>query len=104
MVSGAENVPKSAQMPQAPMFGPFNMIHGSAEFMDQLNHLLFWEIKTLLIILSSGMVNTMLCHCLDILGTWRLIPRCSYLLLSTWHVLLSSTPLEGTLLSSYLPF
>ena len=31
MVSGAENVLKSAQMPQAPMLGPLNMIHGSAE-------------------------------------------------------------------------
>jgi len=31
MVFGAENVPKSAQMPQALMLGLFNMIHGSAE-------------------------------------------------------------------------
>jgi len=31
MVSGAENVPKSTQMPQAPMLGPFNMIHGLAK-------------------------------------------------------------------------
>ena len=31
MVSRAENVPKSTQLPQAPMLGPLNMIHGSAE-------------------------------------------------------------------------
>jgi len=31
MVSGAENVPKSTQLLQAPMLGPLNMIHGSSE-------------------------------------------------------------------------
>ena len=31
MVSGAENAPKSAQVHQAPMLGPLNMIHGLAE-------------------------------------------------------------------------
>ena len=31
MVSGAKNVPKSTQMPQAPMLGPLNMIYESAE-------------------------------------------------------------------------
>ena len=31
MVSGAEYVPKSTQLPQAPILGPLNMIHGSAE-------------------------------------------------------------------------
>ena len=30
MVSGAENIPKNAQLPQAPMLGPLNMIDKSA--------------------------------------------------------------------------
>ena len=38
MVSGAENVPKSTQLPQAPMFGPLNMIHGSAESSSHLEN------------------------------------------------------------------
>ena len=38
MVSGAENVPKSAQLPQAPMLGPLNMIHGSAESSSHLGN------------------------------------------------------------------
>jgi len=31
LVSEAENIPKSAQMFQASMLGPLNMIYGSAE-------------------------------------------------------------------------
>ena len=38
MVSGAENVPKSTQLPQAPMLGPLNMIHGSAESSSHLGN------------------------------------------------------------------
>jgi len=38
MVSEAENIPKSAQLPQAPMLGPLNMIHGSAELFSQLGN------------------------------------------------------------------
>ena len=38
MVSGAEYVPKSAQLPQAPMLGPLNMIHGSAESSSHLGN------------------------------------------------------------------
>ena len=37
-VSGAENVPKSAQMPQAPIFGLLNMIYGSAESSSHLRN------------------------------------------------------------------
>ena len=38
MVSGAENVLKSTQVPQAPMLGPLNMIHGSAESSSHLGN------------------------------------------------------------------
>jgi len=38
MVSEAENVPKNTQMPQAPMLGPLNMIHGSAESSSHLGN------------------------------------------------------------------
>jgi len=38
MVSRAENVPKGAQLPQAPMLGPLNMIHGSAESSSHLGN------------------------------------------------------------------
>ena len=38
MVSEAEYVPKSAQLPQAPMLGPLNMIHGSAESSSYLGN------------------------------------------------------------------
>ena len=38
MVSGTENAPKSAQLPQAPMFGPLNMIYRSAESSSQLGN------------------------------------------------------------------
>ena len=38
IVSGAENAPKSAQVHQAPMLGPLNMIHGSAELSFHLGN------------------------------------------------------------------
>ena len=38
MVSGAENAPKSTQMPQAPILGPLNMTHGSAESSSHLGN------------------------------------------------------------------
>jgi len=38
MVSRAENAPKSIQVPQAPMLGPLNMIHGSAESSSHLGN------------------------------------------------------------------
>ena len=38
MVSVAENTPKSTQVPQVPMFGPLNMIHGSAESSSHLGN------------------------------------------------------------------
>ena len=38
MVFGAENAPKSAQVHQAPMLGPLNMIHGSAESSSHLGN------------------------------------------------------------------
>ena len=38
MVSGAENVPKSTQLSQAPMLRPLNMIHGSAESSSHLEN------------------------------------------------------------------
>ena len=38
MVSGAENVPKSAQLLQAPILGPLNMIYGSAELSSHLGN------------------------------------------------------------------
>ena len=38
LVSGAEYVPKSAQLPQAPVLGPLNMIHGSAESSSHLGN------------------------------------------------------------------
>ena len=38
MVSRAEYVPKSTQLPQAPMLGPLNMIHGSAESSSHLGN------------------------------------------------------------------
>ena len=38
MVFRAENVPKSAQVPQASMLGPFNIIHGSAESSSHLGN------------------------------------------------------------------
>ena len=36
LVFGLETAPQAAQRPQAPMLGPFNMIHGSAESAPQL--------------------------------------------------------------------
>ena len=38
LVSRAENVPKSAQVLKAPMFGLLNMIHGSAESSSHLGN------------------------------------------------------------------
>ena len=38
MVSEAENVPKSIQLPQAPILGPFNMIHRLAESSSHLGN------------------------------------------------------------------
>ena len=38
MVSGAENILKSSQVPQAPMLGPLNMIHGPAELSSHLGN------------------------------------------------------------------
>ena len=73
-------------------------------FMDQLSYLSCWKFKTLLTIISCGIVNTMPYQCLNILSTWRLTPRYSYLLLSALHTLLSSTPLEDTLLNNSLLF
>ena len=36
LVFGLETAPQATQRPQAPMLGPFNMIHGSAESAPQL--------------------------------------------------------------------
>ena len=36
LVFGPETAPQAAQRPQAPMLGPFNMTHGSAESAPQL--------------------------------------------------------------------
>ncbi|KAL9708875.1 hypothetical protein Ac2012v2_008029, partial [Leucoagaricus gongylophorus] len=38
MVSRAENIPKSIQLPQAPILGLLNMIHGSAELSSYLGN------------------------------------------------------------------
>jgi len=96
------------------MLGPLNMIHGSAESAPQLGrecdmthdcNLMEHDCNTLShMILTYGMVTTMPCYCLDIPDTWKLTPRCSPLLLSALLALLSSTPWEGTLLSSSLLF
>ena len=38
MVSRAKNIPKSIQLPQAPMLELLNMIHGSAELSSHLGN------------------------------------------------------------------
>ena len=76
------------------------VVKGREVFFFELSHFPFWEITTLLIIISCRMVNIMFYLYLDILGTWRLIPKCFSLLLSALYALLSSTLLEGVSLSS----
>jgi len=94
MVSGAENAPKSTQMLQAPILGPLNMTHGSAESSSHLGNqniaynTELWDSKYYALLLSkySGHLET---------DTKMLSTSLKHL-----TGFLSSTLLEGTLLSS----